>query len=61
MEERNYVERKDERMARPKRRGQEDEVAIFPIVVGGLALVGLAAIIVAVLPDLKRYIKLTRM
>jgi len=61
MEQKDYLERRDERMERRSR----DEDNSSPIgvggIVGGLLLLGAAALVIVALPDIKRYIKISRM
>ena len=61
MENRNEMERRyDERM---RVRNDNDDVhrTAAMLAVGGLALLGLAAILLVALPDIKRYIKISTM
>ncbi len=59
MERNELVKRDDERVRRrPERRSPEMGIAA---VIGGIALLGLAALVIVVLPDIKRYIKISTM
>ncbi len=62
MERRESLERMGERTAR---RGKENDEEFGGLgiwsVVGGIALLGVAALVISTLPDLKRYIKISRM
>jgi len=61
MEGRNNLQRRDERM---ERRGRdEDNSSAIGVggIVGGLLLLGAAALVIVALPDIKRYIKISRM
>ncbi len=58
MERNELVKRDDERVRRPERRSPELGIAA---VVGGIALLGLAALVIVALPDIKRYIKISTM
>ena len=63
MERNELVKRDDERAERRERRGPErisSEIAILSVV-GGIALLGLAALVIVALPDIKRYIKISTM
>ncbi len=59
MEEGNNLERRDERF----KRRREDKTGGPSIwhAVGGIALVGLAALVIVSIPDISRYIKISRM
>lgn len=61
MERQDNLQRRDERIERRSR----DEDNSFPMgvggIVGGLALVGVVALVIFALPDIKRYIKISRM
>lgn len=63
MEQREYLERKDERTAPPRRRHREDNSGGIGAltIIGGIALVGVAALVITSLPDIKRYIKISTM
>lgn len=59
MERNELVRRDDERpRRRPERRSPE--IAVLSVV-GGIALLGLAALVIVTLPDIKRYIKISTM
>ena len=61
MERQDHLERRDERM---ERRGRdEDNSSAIGVggIVGGLALIGVVALVIVALPDIKRYIKISRM
>lgn len=61
MEHREYLERKDEK--NEMRRCDDDSSHSLGVgsVVGGLLLLGVAALVVVSLPDIKRYIKISTM
>jgi hypothetical protein len=58
MERNELIKRDDERVRRPERRSPE--IAVLSVV-GGIALLGLAALVIVALPDIKRYIKISMM
>lgn len=59
MERREFLERKDGRIGR---RGAQESPGLSVLsIVGGIALIGLAALVVVTLPDIKRYIKISTM
>jgi hypothetical protein len=45
---------------RPQRDHRPQKISVWHIV-GGIALVGLAAVVIAALPDVKRYIRISTM
>lgn len=59
MKEQNELERIQERIVR-RRTDQSHGISIWQAV-GGIALIGLAAIVIVTLPDIKRYIKISSM
>lgn len=61
MERQRHLEQRDERMER--RRRDEDNSSAIGVsgIVGGLALIGVVALVIVALPDIKRYIKISRM
>ena len=61
MEREEYLERRDERVAR--RREEEESGSSLGLwgIVGGMALLGVGALVISALPDIKRYIKISRM
>lgn len=59
MDRREMLERHDERMTRF--RPPEPPGTLLMGILGGVALVGLAALVIAALPDIKRYIRISRM
>lgn len=63
MEHREYLEKRDERIAPPRRRNREDHSAGIGAltIIGGIALVGVAALVITSLPDIKRYYKISTM
>jgi hypothetical protein len=62
MEERDFRDKRDDRLVRQRRDDYgSDGLPIVPMVIGGLALIGLTAVIIAVFPDIKRYIKISTM
>ena len=60
MERQKSLERKDERPARREPKESNGSFGIWSAV-GGIALLGVAAVFISALPDLKRYIKISRM
>lgn len=60
MEQKKYLERRYEGMEK-RERCDGPRLSSALSVVGGLALLGLAALVVMNLPDLKRYIKISTM
>lgn len=62
MEHKEYLEKRDERMEPRRRYREESSSGISALsIVGGLALVGVAALVIISLPDIKRYIKISTM
>ncbi len=59
MERQRSLEKRDNRMAR--RRENDSSSVVVWSAIGGIALLGAAALFFANLPDLKRYIKISRM
>ncbi|MGI8470041.1 MAG: DUF6893 family small protein [Pyrinomonadaceae bacterium] len=59
MERQKSLERRDHRIAR--RKENDSSSAIIWSAIGGIALLGAAALFYVNLPDLKRYIKMSRM
>lgn len=59
MERKDYLDQREERMERRR----EDNLPALGVssIVGGLALVGVVALVIFALPDIKRYIKISRM
>ena len=61
MERREHLERRDERME-PRHRREEMSSGIgVGSIVGGILLLGVAALVIVSLPDIKRYIKIITM
>ncbi len=60
MEQQKYLERKDERMMRRREREASGGFGLWSAV-GGMALLGVAALVYTALPDIRRYIKISRM
>lgn len=61
MERKEYLERRDERIE-PRRRHEESSTGLgVGSVVGGILLLGVAALVIVSLPDIKRYIKISTM
>jgi len=60
MGHKDYLEPRDERLER-RRDDRDRNTSVMSLVVGGLAVVGLAALIAMALPDIKRYIKISTM
>lgn len=62
MEHKEYLERRDERDMPRRRRRAESSSGIGALgIVGGIALLGVAALVIVNLPDIKRYIKISTM
>ncbi len=59
MERSEYLERNDEWIERREDR-ESAGVGVLGII-GGIALLGLAALVVVTLPDIKRYVKISTM
>jgi len=59
MEPREFLERNNKEMVRPEER-ESSGVGILGIF-GGIALLGVAALVIVSLPDIKRYIKISTM
>ena len=61
MERQKNLETRDRKMMR--REGNESDGGKLGVwsLVGGIALVGVAALVISALPDLKRYLKISRM
>ena len=60
MEQKEYLERRDKRTAPRRREDRSPGIGAMGIL-GGLALVGVAALVIVSLPDIKRYIKISTM
>ena len=60
MERDEYLERKDRRIER-RRDHDERRLSLIFGIVGGIALIGVAALVAISLPDIKRYIKISNM
>jgi hypothetical protein len=61
MERREHLQRRDERIE-PRRRYEESPTGIgIGSIVGGIVLLGVAALVIVSLPDIKRYIKISTM
>ncbi len=60
MERQEHLERTDERIERCE---EDESGGTFGIwsAVGGIALLGVAALVIVTLPDIRRYIKISRM
>ncbi len=52
--------RRDERSNLERRRDTLSKLSLWHVI-GGAALIGLAAVVIATLPDVKRYIKISSM
>jgi hypothetical protein len=62
MEHKEYLERRDERREPRRRYRKEHSSGIGALgIIGGIALIGVAALIITSLPDIKRYIKISTM
>lgn len=63
MGHKEYLERRDERTDMPRRRHRENHSAGIGAltIIGGIALIGVAALVITSLPDIKRYIKISTM
>lgn len=62
MERNELVKRDDERVLQRYRwRGRRSPELGIATVIGGIALLGLAALVMVALPDIKRYIKISTM
>ncbi len=60
MERQESLEQGNERIARREDEESEAGLGVWSIV-GGIALLGVAALVISTLPDLKRYLKISRM
>jgi hypothetical protein len=60
MERKESLERRERRIERRARHDERRLGIIFGIV-GGIALIGIAALVAVTLPDVKRYIKISTM
>ncbi len=60
MEREEYLERRDERIARREEDESAGGLGIWSAL-GGIALLGVAALVIVTLPDIRRYIKISRM
>ncbi len=60
MERQKSSEQKNERMARRESKDSNSGLGVWSAI-GGIALLGVAAVFISALPDLKRYIKISRM
>ncbi len=58
MESRELARRNDEQVRHRERRSPE--LGILHVI-GGIALIGVAALVIVTLPDIKRYIKISTM
>ncbi len=62
MGHKEYLERRDEENLPRRRHQEENSSGIGALgIVGGIALLGIAALVVVSLPDIKRYIKISTM
>ena len=63
MEREEYLERRNETMMRRREREENGESSGLTVwsAVGGIALLGVAALVIVSLPDIKRYIKISTM
>lgn len=59
MERKEFLERRERRIERA--RHDERRLSIIFGIVGGIALIGIAALVAVTLPDIKRYIKISTM
>ncbi len=59
MERKQFLERKNNKLARRTERGTH-RVGMLGVA-GGIALIGVAALVILTLPDIKRYIKISTM
>jgi hypothetical protein len=60
MERKDFMERKDEGIRRSGKHAESTGISVKSIL-GGVALLGLATLVVVALPDIKRYIKISTM
>jgi hypothetical protein len=60
MERQENLEESDKRIARRQENFSGGKLGIWSAV-GGIALLGVAALVIVALPDIKRYIKMSRM
>jgi hypothetical protein len=60
MERKEFLERKERRIER-RRDNDERRLGMVFGIVGGIALIGIAALVAVTLPDIKRYIKISTM
>lgn len=61
MERKEHLQKRDEGIA-PRRHREEDSSSLgVGSIVGGILLLGIAALVIVSLPDLKRYIKISTM
>lgn len=60
MERQEHLERRDERIERREENESGGNFGIWSVV-GGIALLGVAALVIVTLPDIRRYIKISRM
>ena len=60
MEQQKHLQRKDERITQRREKESNGGFGVWSVV-GGMALLGVTALVFTALPDLKRYIKISRM
>jgi hypothetical protein len=61
MERKEHLEKREERVVRREKPADISGKNFALGVIGGIALVGIAALLVATFPDLKRYYKISTM
>ncbi len=62
MEHREYLERREGERGEMRRRREESSSGLgVGSIVGGIVLLGVAALVIVSLPDIKRYIKISSM
>lgn len=61
MERREHLQRRDERIESRRRYEESSNGIGVGSIVGGILLLGVAALVIVSLPDIKRYIKISTM